>query len=173
MAPARKGSRSRMSSGGVRIVAVIEAAKGLLVLAAGLGLFALVHRDVQAVAERIVEHFHLNPASRAPRIFLDLAAKAADANLQLLALGAAGYSLVRFVEAYGLWRARRWAEWFAVLAGGAYIPIEIFELWRRVTWIHFGLLAVNVAIVAYLAAVLWETRARRAAKLPPSPEDRR
>ena len=154
-----------MLSGGVRIVAVIEAAKGVLVLAAGLGLFALMHRDVQTVAERIVEHFHLNPASRTPRIFLELAAKASDSNLQLLALGASGYSLVRFVEAYGLWRQRRWAEWFAVAAGGAYIPIELYELWRGVTWIRFGLLAVNVAIVAYLAAVLWETRRGKAAKL--------
>jgi len=155
-----------MSSGGVRIVAVIEAAKGALVLAAGLGLFALVHRDVQTIAEHVVEHFHLNPASRTPRIFLDLAAKLDDAKLQLLALGASGYALVRFVEAYGLWRTRRWAEWFAVAAGGIYIPIEVYELWRRVTWIRFGLLAINVAIVAYLAAVLWETRAAKAAKLP-------
>lgn len=156
-----------MPSGGVRIVAVIEAAKGLLVLAAGLGLFALVHRDAQAVAENIVRHFHLNPASRAPRVFLDLAAKATDSNLQLLALGASGYSLARFVEAYGLWRERRWAEWFGTVAGGIYIPIEIYELWERVTWIRAGLLAVNVAIVAYLAAVLWETRREKAAKLSP------
>lgn len=155
-----------MSSGGVRIVAVIEAAKGVLVLAAGLGLFALVHRDVQTIAEHIVRNFHLNPANRYPQIFIDLAAKATDSNLQLLALGAAGYALVRFVEAYGLWRQRRWAEWFAVAAGGIYIPIEIYELLRRVTWIRFGLLAINVAIVAYLAAVLWETRRRKAAKLP-------
>jgi uncharacterized membrane protein (DUF2068 family) len=155
-----------MSSGGVRIVAVIEAAKGALVLAAGLGLFALVHRDVQTIAEHIVRNFHLNPASRTPQIFLDLAAKATDSNLQLLALGAAGYALVRFVEAYGLWRMRRWAEWFAVAAGGIYIPIEIYELLRRVTWIRFGLLAINVAIVVYLAAVLWETRPSKAAKLP-------
>src|SRR5574342_521664 len=62
------GRRSFMSSGGVRIVAAVEAGKGALVLAAGLELFALVHRDVQAVAERIVEHFHFNPASRYPRI---------------------------------------------------------------------------------------------------------
>jgi uncharacterized membrane protein (DUF2068 family) len=145
---------------------VIEAAKGALVLAAGLGLFALVHRDVQTIAEHIVRNFHLNPASRTPQIFIDLAAKATDSNLQLLALGAAGYALVRFVEAYGLWRQRRWAEWFAVAAGGIYVPIELYELWQRVTWIRSGLLAVNVAIVAYLAAVLWETRRGKAAKLP-------
>jgi uncharacterized membrane protein (DUF2068 family) len=147
-----------MSSGGVRIVAAVEAAKGALVLAAGLELFALVHRDVQAIAERIVEHFHLNPASRYPRILLDAAGALNDERLVVLAMGAIAYSTARFIEAYGLWLKRRWAEWFAVVAGGLYIPIEMYELWRRVTWIRFGLFAVNVAIVVYLARLLWMTR---------------
>ena len=149
-----------MSSRGVRIVAVVEAAKGALVLGAGLELFTLVHHDIQAIAERIVEHFHFNPASRYPRILLDAAAALTDERLVVLAMGAIAYSTVRFVEAYGLWLQRRWAEWFAVVAGGLYIPIEIYELVRRVTWIRFGLLAVNVAIVAYLALVLRQTQRR-------------
>jgi len=78
--------------------------------------------------------------------------------LAVLAMGAIAYSTARFIEAYGLWRERRWAEWFAVVAGGLYIPIELYELVRRVTWIRFGLLAINVAIVVYLARVLWRTR---------------
>jgi uncharacterized membrane protein (DUF2068 family) len=147
-----------MAFRGVGIVAVVEAAKGVLVLGAGLELFALVHRDVQAIAERIVEHFHFNPASRYPRILLDAAGALSDERLMVLAMGAIAYATVRFIEAYGLWLQRRWAEWFAVVAGGLYIPIEIYELVRRVTWIRFGLLAVNVAVVVYLALVLWQTR---------------
>jgi uncharacterized membrane protein (DUF2068 family) len=143
---------------GVRIVAVVEAAKGALVIAAGLGLFTLVHRDVQAVAERIVEHFHFNPASRYPRILLDAAGALTDERLMVLAMGAIAYATVHFIEAYGLWMQRRWAEWLGVAAGGLYIPIEIYEVARRVTWIRFGLLAVNIAIVVYLVLVLWQTR---------------
>jgi len=151
-----------MASRGVRIVAAVEAAKGALVLVAGLGLFELLHRDVQALAERIVEHFHLNPASRTPRILLDAAGALTDERLAVLAMGAIAYSTARFIEAYGLWRERRWAEWFAVVAGGLYIPIELYELVRRLTWIRFGLLAINVAIVVYLARVLWRTRGQAA-----------
>jgi uncharacterized membrane protein (DUF2068 family) len=147
-----------MRKTGVRMVAVVEATKGLLVLAAGAGLFSLVHRDVQAIAEHIVEVFHLNPASRTPRIFLDLAADLTSSRLRLLALGAAAYASLHFVEAYGLWRARRWGEWLTVVAGGIYIPFELYELWRRVTWPKLGLLAVNIAIVVYLARVLWSSR---------------
>lgn len=140
---------------GVRFVAVVEAVKGALVVAAGLGLFALVHRHAQSAADDLVSHFHLNPASRYPRIFLQAMA---DARLGPLAAAAAGYASLRFVEAYGLWRKRRWAEWLAALSGGLYIPIELYELSTGVSWIKLGLLVVNAAIVGYMAWLLVRTR---------------
>lgn len=151
------------TAGGVRIVAVFEAAKGALVLAAGFGLLAAFHAGLGAAAEELVEAFHLNPASRYPRIFIQAAESVGDGRLWLLAAGAMAYALVRFVEAYGLWRARRWAEWFAVASGGLYIPVELYELARGVSWARVLLLAVNVAIVAYMAIVLRRSSRRRAA----------
>jgi uncharacterized membrane protein (DUF2068 family) len=145
-------------SGPVRFVAVVEAVKGSLVLGAGLGLFTLLHRHAQATAEELVLQFHLNPASRYPRIFIEAARSLNDARLWLLAAGAAGYAGIRFVEAYGLWRKRRWAEWFAAASGALYIPIEIYELAHGASWVKAGLLAVNTAIVAYMALLLWRSR---------------
>ena len=150
------------SSSGVRVVAVFEAAKGLLILLAGLGLLSLVHQDLQALAEDLVRHFHLNPASRYPRIFLELADRAADLRLWLLAALAFAYAGLRLVEAYGLWRGRRWAEWLAVASGAIYVPIEIYELFSGVTPLKAGTLALNVAIVAYMGWMLWTARPVRA-----------
>lgn len=132
----------------LRAIAVVEAAKGGVVLLAGFALFSLIHHDVQRFAEQLVAHAHLNPAARTPRIFLELARAATDARLQLLSAGAAAYAVVRFVEAYGLWFARRWAEWFAALSGAVYIPFELLELYKRASWLSIGALAVNAAIVA-------------------------
>jgi len=146
----------RMS--GVRVIAMFEAAKGLLILVAGLGLLSLVHKDLEALAEDLVRHFHLNPASRYPRIFLDLADRLADVRLWLLALMAFGYASIRLVEAYGLWRGRRWAEWLAAGSGAIYVPIEIYELYSGVTPLKVGTLALNVAIVAYMGWTLWSVR---------------
>ncbi|HUL77102.1 MAG TPA: DUF2127 domain-containing protein, partial [Vicinamibacteria bacterium] len=67
---------------GLRAVAVFEGVKGALVLAAGCGALALVHRDLQALAEEVVSHFHLNPASRYPRIFLEAADRLGDGRLR-------------------------------------------------------------------------------------------
>jgi uncharacterized membrane protein (DUF2068 family) len=156
-----KVTESQYVKDGLRIVSIFEAIKGLLVLLTGFGILAYIHKDLHLAAERLVRHFHLNPASRYPRIFLDLADRVNDGELWFMALSALLYSLVRFVEAYGLWRQRHWAEWFAVLTGGIYVPLELFEITHGVTWPKAVLLIVNAGIVGYLSFVLSRTRQKR------------
>jgi uncharacterized membrane protein (DUF2068 family) len=141
---------------GLRAIATFEGLKGVLVLAAGCGAAALLHRDVQALAEEVVSHFHLNPASRFPRIFVDLASRTTDARLWAFAAMAAAYAGVRLLEAYGLWNARRWAEWLGAASGGLYVPVELYEIVRRVTATRAVLLVGNLFVVVYLARTLRE-----------------
>ncbi|HEX7951840.1 MAG TPA: DUF2127 domain-containing protein [Burkholderiales bacterium] len=143
---------------GLRAVAVFEAAKGALVLAAGFGLLSLIHRNVQDFAGQLVAHLHLNPAKGYPRIFLDAVAGVSDARLWMLAALALAYAVVRWIEAYGLWRGRRWAEWFAAASGAIYVPAELYELAHGPDWMKVLLLTVNVCIVAYMILVLAKTR---------------
>lgn len=140
---------SRLSQA-LRSIALYEAGKGALILLTGLGLLSLLHRDVEHFAEQLLRHLHLNPASHYPHIFLDAANHLTEPRILLLAVGAAAYSAVRFVEAYGLWRGRQWAEWFAALSGGIYIPFEIRELQVRMTVLSLGALVVNMAIVLFM-----------------------
>ena len=137
-------------SQGLRTVAALEAAKGLVVLFTGFGLFALVHQDVQHFAETLVRHAHLNPASHTPRIFLEYAGKLDDARLLQLAAAALAYSGVRLVEAYGLWFDRAWGEGFAAASGAIYLSFELRELYERPSWLVAGLLALNLAVVAFM-----------------------
>jgi uncharacterized membrane protein (DUF2068 family) len=84
---------------------------------------------------------------------------------------AAAYGLVRFVEAYGLWRGRRWAEWFAAVSGGIYIPFELYELFKGVTGLSLGALVVNVFIVGLMINTLLRAhRAHRVETVPPGGE---
>lgn len=142
------------SSSGVKIVAAFEAAKGLLILVAGFGLLSIVHQNAQQMAEDIVRHFHLNPARHYPRIFIDVAGNISDSQLWLMAGFSLAYAGIRLIEAYGLWRARRWAEWLAVLSGGIYVPIEVYKLLSGISWIKVCMLIVNICIVVYMSYVL-------------------
>lgn len=144
----------RAATATLRSVALFEAAKGLVVVAAGLGLLALVHRDAQAVAERLVTHLHLDPASRFPRVLLHVATAATPARLQLMAAGALLYAAMRFVEAFGLWRERRWAAWFGTATGVVYMPFEAWALVRDPGWEPLVALLVNLVVVILLVAQL-------------------
>jgi uncharacterized membrane protein (DUF2068 family) len=138
---------------GIRVVAVFEALKGVLVLSAGLGLLSLVHHDLQTTAERLVRHSHLDPARHYPRIFIEAASHTNDSRLRSLAALAFLYAAMRLIEAYGLWYMRVWAEWFAIIAGSVYLPIEVYEMFRRATWMRGVVLLTNLFIVAYLVYV--------------------
>jgi uncharacterized membrane protein (DUF2068 family) len=151
-------SESTHSLGGIRTVAFFEAAKGALILLAGFGVLALLHKDAQAVAEELVGHLHLNPAHRIPRIFIELAGHLTDLRLWLMAAFAMTYSALRFLEAYGLWYARSWAEWLAVASGMIYLPFEIYELSAGVTAIKLMTFTLNTLVVLYMGHVLWISR---------------
>lgn len=142
----------------VRCVAVFEGFKGVAVLAAASGLLLLVHKDVHAIAVRFVEHTHLNPAAKYPQIFLDAANSVQDSRLVLLALGAAAYSAVRLIEAYGLFYRRTWAEVLSAWSGAIYLPIELYELVRQASMLSAALLFANAAVVAIMVRALFQRR---------------
>ena len=74
------------------------------------------------------------------------------------------YSAIRFTEAYGLWRERRWAEWLSAVSGAIYLPFEIYELAGGITPLKFDIMrSAGVRCVAAGRSVLGEADIRRAA----------
>jgi len=156
--PAIPRAPSSSSARAIRAIAGFEAFKGVVVLLAASGLLALVHRNLDDLAARLVQHAHLNPASKYPHIFLDAVSRLQERRLIWLAVGAATYATCRLVEAYGLFRERAWAEWLAALSAGLYVPVEIVELVRKPSLLGVVVLAVNVAVVAVMARALVQRR---------------
>lgn len=149
-------------SQGIRTVAALEAAKGIVVLLTGFGLFSLMHRNVQHVAETLVAHTHLNPASHIPQVFLAYAGKLDDVHLLQFAAMAFAYSCVRLVEAYGLWFERMWGEAFAAASGAVYVPFELRELYHHPSLLSACLLVVNLLVVG---CMVYSLRRRMAARM--------
>jgi uncharacterized membrane protein (DUF2068 family) len=71
--------------------------------------------------------------------------------LTLLAIGALAYAVIELVEAVGLWTARRWGEYFAMVVTSVGLPLEVYDLTRKVTATTIVLLIINLALVLYLA----------------------
>lgn len=70
--------------------------------------------------------------------------------LLVLAVTAAGYCVLEAIEAVGLWRERRWAEYLTALATAGFLPIEIYEIVERFTVVRVTTMIVNLAILGYL-----------------------
>jgi uncharacterized membrane protein (DUF2068 family) len=148
----------RTPTAALRTVALFEAFKGLLALAAASGLLALLHGDLHGLAVRLVHHLHLNPAAHYPQVFVAFAEHLQDMRLGLLAAGAAAYALLRLVEAYGLFRNRAWAEWLSAASGAIYVPFELAGLVRHADPLHAVLLLANLAVVGVMVLALWRRR---------------
>jgi uncharacterized membrane protein (DUF2068 family) len=139
--------------GGLRAVATLEFSKGLLVVLVGLGLISLSRSalGIEDIAENLLYVLHVNPDWHLSQIFLNATARLNDMNMVKVAVVAAAYSSLRFIESYGLWRARVWAEWVALLSGVIYLPLEIHHLIRKPGAVAWAVLIINVVIVAYMA----------------------
>jgi uncharacterized membrane protein (DUF2068 family) len=75
--------------------------------------------------------------------------------ITILAITATAYCIIEGIEAVGLWKERRWAEYLTVVATAGFLPFEVRELVDRVSVFRVGALVVNVAILAYL---VWNKR---------------
>jgi uncharacterized membrane protein (DUF2068 family) len=155
---------------GLRTVSILEAAKGVLVVLAAFGFLEIVRHniDLDAVAQNLLYFFHVNPNLRLSHVLMRAAGKMMDADV-LTVLGIATvYSSLRFIESYGLWRQRVWAEWLAIISGAIYLPYELYKLVRRPTALHWAILLINIGVVVYIAWVRWDDVKGRASRHPAS-----
>lgn len=70
--------------------------------------------------------------------------------LVVLAITSLVYMVLELVEAIGLWRGKRWAEYLTAIATAGLLPFEIIGLSHHVTVIRVGALVINLLILFYL-----------------------
>lgn len=143
---------------GLRTVAMLEAAKGVLVLLAAFGFAEIIRHNIHLdeAAQNLLYFFHVNPDLRVSHVLTRAAGRIMDTNLLTVLAIATVYSSLRFIESYGLWRQRVWAEWLAIISGAIYLPYEVYKLVRRPTPMHWVVLLINIGVVVYIAWVRWD-----------------
>lgn len=149
----------------LRGIATLEFSKGVLILlVAGVFLFA-VRRESSDIGQAILDLLHISPDHHFAHIFLEWADRLADTKLWAVVGVAGTYSTLRFIEAYGLWKARAWAEWIALLSASVYVPFEAYSFIRRPSSFNAGLLLINLAVVFYMAYLRISARMQERAYL--------
>jgi uncharacterized membrane protein (DUF2068 family) len=81
---------------------------------------------------------------------LQKAFAAKPSTLWILGLIIAAYALLEGVEAVGLWRGRRWAEYLTFIATTLLLIPEVYELTGTITPTKIITLIINLVVVGYL-----------------------
>ncbi len=135
-----------------------------MLVAFGLISLSRSERDISDVVEAIMHRLRIGPDGHFGHALLHQAARLDSVNLIGVAMLVVVYASLRFIESYGLWRARVWAEWMALLSGLIYLPLEIHHLIRKPGVISWVVLLVNLAIVFYMAYLRFFSRTATSAE---------
>jgi uncharacterized membrane protein (DUF2068 family) len=145
---------------GLRTIALFEAAKGILALAAACGLLSLRHTDLHAVTDAFLLRHGIDPERHYTRMVIESAARATNHHAGQIAVFCFAYALIRLAEGYGLWWGKHWAEWFAVISAGVYLPFEFYHFTLHPRPFTGGVIIFNLALIYYLGTLLARQRAQ-------------
>ena len=143
----------------LRALAVERWARGIIIALLGVAVFRLkstqvslqelFDRDVTALRPFFNQiHFNVQDSSTVHAIQKVLNAK--PSTLNLIAFALLFYGALQIVEGIGLWSLKRWGEYVAVVGTTLFIPLEIYEVADKATWLKIVALVVNIAAVLYL-----------------------
>lgn len=144
---------------GLQLIGGFKLICALLMIALGFGVFRHVGGDPRDEAEHIVAAIKLDPDNRLIHSAIEKVSGLTPGQLKAIGVGTFLYALLYLVEGTGLLMKKHWAEYFTVIATGIFIPVEIWEVARRVTAVRLAILAINVAIVVYLVMTLRRPKA--------------
>ena len=142
--------QSRSDTTFLRLIAVFKLFKAALLIVVAISALKLIHKDVGDVAERWAEALRPDSGNRFIDAAIQKAANLTPQHIKVLGLGSMIYAALFLTEGLGLWFQKRWAEWLTVIITSSLLPIEIYEINRHATPMKFAVLAINIAIVAYL-----------------------
>jgi len=162
-APAKLPSSHHHHNRWLLLIAADKFLHTLLFVIIGIGARRLLHKDVADQISILADHLHFDPESRLVNFVLEKASLLNDPALRRIGFVAFAYAGISLAEGIGLYLEKAWGEFLTLAITASFLPWEIFEIFRRITWIRVGLLTINVLIFVYLLQLVL-TRARHRAR---------
>lgn len=143
----------------LRALAIERWVRGTILLLLGIAVLRLrstqvslkdlFDRDLSSLKPFFKQiHFNVSDSSTVNSIEKVLQAK--PSTLNLIAGGILFYGALQIAEGIGLWSLKRWGEYVAVVGTTLFIPLEVYEVIDKPTWLKIAVLIINVAAVLYL-----------------------
>lgn len=120
----------------------------------------MLHKDVAEAVTRWVQILRVDPDNRFIHSIIVRLLSVTPKQLREIGAGTFFYAGLLLTEGAGLLLRKHWAEYFTIITTAALIPLELYEIGRRVTAVKVAFLAINMAIVWYLVAKVRGARSR-------------
>jgi uncharacterized membrane protein (DUF2068 family) len=143
----------------LRFLAIERILRGLLIVVAAWAVWRFsnsqdavrrLFEDDLTALKPFAAHFHYDldhsPVVETIRKTFDYK----KSTLHTVAVLMVAYAAIEIVEGFGLWWAKRWAEYLTVVATAAFLPLEVYELTEKVSYFKIGTLALNALAVLYI-----------------------
>ncbi|HZY61730.1 MAG TPA: DUF2127 domain-containing protein [Edaphobacter sp.] len=153
------GNTKRHHDRGLLLIGLFKLAKSIFFFGVGMGAIHLLHKDLGDVVMRIAMALKFDPESRFVGLLLDKVGLIDIHRLKLISLGTFSYSVVALTEGVGLVLEKVWAEYLTLILTISFLPWELYELVRHLSWFRLSLLLINLAVLAYL---IWLLRRKKA-----------
>jgi uncharacterized membrane protein (DUF2068 family) len=143
----------------LRALAIERWVRGVVIALLGVGVLRLKSTQVslQELFERdlkslkpFFDQIHFNVSDSSTIHAIEKALNAKPSTLNLIAAGLFFYGGLQLLEGIGLWSLKRWGEYVAVVGTTLFVPLEVYEVSEKVSWLKIVTLLVNVAAVLYL-----------------------
>lgn len=152
MAPATKNPEIKRRAPTLYFIVAIKLLKGTVALLLALGVHSLRDASLPDLFQKLLEFLHLDPEKK---FFADLADRVAEitpTNLHWVVIFSVAYGLFMLLQAGGLVFRVGWIVWLVIGESAFFVPVEVFEIVHRPSWLKVAVLMVNVFIVWYLFA---------------------
>jgi uncharacterized membrane protein (DUF2068 family) len=152
------------------VIGVLKLLKALLFILLGVGALRLLHKDLVDALTRLVIGLRFDPENHFVNLVLEKVALISPHRLREISIAIFCYAALDIIEGTGLALEKAWAEYLTLILTASFLPWEIFEIIRHVTWLKVVLLTVNTAVVIYLVFHV-QGRMRARAKQNSGPAD--
>ena len=148
----------------LRLLAAERFIRGVLLVALAYGVYRFngaqnslerVFNDYLPTLKPFADKLGIDLQNTGPVKLIQKALTADHSTLELVAIGVLAYGALELLEGVGLWLMKRWGEYVAVVGTAIFIPLEVYELVERVTWLRLVAFAFNVFAVIY---IVWTKR---------------
>jgi uncharacterized membrane protein (DUF2068 family) len=147
---------------GLLLIASYKFLHALVFIAIGFGAHRLLHKHIADQIELLAHHLRFNPESHLINFILEKASLLNDPLLRRIGFVAFAYAGITLAEGIGLYLEKAWGEYLTLAITASFLPFEIFEVARRLTWIRVGLLIINALVFLYLLLLVLDRARHRA-----------